>query len=113
MELAYDELSAQIKRITLAGRLDLKGAGEIEQRFTTLAGNAAGDVIIDLKEVEFIASIGMRLLLTCAKAKARQGGRMALYGLRPIVKEALEMAGIDSLVPMFADEAAALAGLSA
>ena len=113
MEILFDETSQNPKRIGLRGRLDLKGSGEIELRFTSLTATDASNVLVDMSEVEFIASIGMRLLLTCAKAKAARGGKLALFGLQPMVTVALETAGIDNLIPLYADEATALAGLRA
>jgi anti-anti-sigma factor len=113
MEILFDETSQNPKRIGLRGRLDLKGSGEIELRFTSLTATDASNVLVDMSEVEFIASIGMRLLLTCAKAKAARGGKLALFGLQPMVTDALETAGIDNLIPLYADEATALAGLRA
>jgi anti-anti-sigma factor len=113
MNLVVDELDPQTKCLRLGGRLDLKGSGEIDLRFTSLTSTDASLIAIDMREVDFIASIGMRLLLTCAKAKAARGGRMVLFGLQPMVGEAMETAGIDSLIPIFPDESAALAGLRA
>lgn len=113
MEIHFDEVDQQAKRIRLNGRLDMKGAGEIDLRFTSLTTTDSSDILVDMNGVDFIASIGMRLLLSCAKAKITRGGRMALFGLQPMVKEALEMAGIDSLIPLFADEPTALVGLKA
>jgi anti-anti-sigma factor len=112
VDIAFEELPSKTKRIKLNGRLDLKGAGEIELRFTSLSSTDGSNVIVDMGEVDFIASIGMRLLLTCAKAKAMRGGKMALFSLQPMVVEAMETAGIDSLIPIYSDEASALAGLS-
>lgn len=112
MDIHFDEIGQQAKRIRLNGRLDLKGSGEIDLRFTSLTTTDGSDILVDMNGVEFIASIGMRLLLSCAKAKITRGGRMALFGLQPMVREALETAGIDSLIPLFADEPAALAGLA-
>jgi anti-sigma B factor antagonist len=111
MEILFNETSQNPKRIGLRGRLDLKGSGEIELRFTSLTATDASNVLVDMSEVDFIASIGMRLLLTCAKAKAARGGKLALFGLQPMVTDALETAGIDNLIPLYADEATALAGL--
>jgi anti-sigma B factor antagonist len=111
MELIYDENSHSPKRIVLRGRLDLKGCGEIDLRLTSLTSTDDSLVLIDMREVDFIASLGMRLLLTCAKAKAARGGRMALFGLQPMVLEALESAGLNSLIPFFSDEQSALADL--
>jgi len=58
--------------------------------------------------VDFIASIGMRLLLTCAKAKKSRGGIFILANLQPFVKEALETSGINTLIPITTDESTAL-----
>ncbi|MFA5082123.1 MAG: STAS domain-containing protein [Hydrogenophilaceae bacterium] len=113
MDIAFDELTPQSRRIRLNGRLDLKGTGEIESRFASLTSTDSNNVLVDMSGVDFLASIGMRLLLTCAKAKTRQGGKMVLISPKPMVWEALETAGLDSLIPIYADEATALAGLSA
>lgn len=113
MEIAVDELNPTTKCLRLAGRLDLKGSNEIDLRFTTLTSTNSDNIAIDMSAVEFIASIGMRLLLSNAKAKAARGGRMVLFGMNALVLEALQTAGIDSLIPMVGDQAAALAELSA
>jgi anti-anti-sigma factor len=111
MDIDFEQLDPRTKRVTLNGRLDLKGSDEISQRFTSLTATDGSNVVVDLSGVEFIASIGMRLLISCAKAKSQRGGQMVLAGLQPLVKEALATAGIDSLIPIHADQAAALAAL--
>jgi len=107
MNLDVDDLAPEVRRIQLNGRLDMKGTGEIELRFTGLTSTDAKHVLVDMSQVEFIASIGMRLLVSCAKAKAARGGKMVLFGTTAMVREALEMAGIDTLIPVVADETAA------
>ena len=111
MDILVDEANQNPKQIGLRGRLDLKGTGEIELRFTSLAATDANDVVIDMSGVDFIASLGMRLLVTCAKAKAARGGRMIMFGLQPMVRKTLEIAGIDSIIPIFADAQSAIASL--
>ena len=112
MEIAVDLIGQDIKRIKLAGRLDMKGSMDVEPRFTALTATNGGSFIVDMAGVDFIASIGMRILLSCAKANAARGGRLVLAGMQPMVREALEMAGIDSLIPFHDDEQAALASLT-
>jgi anti-anti-sigma factor len=112
MDIVVDQLNPQTRCIRLSGRLDMKGAGLIEQRFTTLTATHDNKVIVDMGGVDFLASIGMRLLLTCAKANALRGGQMVLANPQPLVKQALETAGIDDLIPIFADEAIALMAFS-
>jgi anti-anti-sigma factor len=45
----------------------------------------------------------MRMLVMEAKALARRGGKMALLNPTPLVAEALTIAGIDELIPIFDD----------
>lgn len=111
MDITSEQLAEGLKCIRLAGRLDMKNTLDIDMRFTALTATDSGKIIVDLGQVEFIASIGMRLLISCAKANAARGGKMALANLQPLVKETLETAGIDSLIPLYADEASAIAGL--
>jgi anti-anti-sigma factor len=113
MEINVTQLDNGIKRIELDGRLDMKNSQEIDVRFTALTATGSGPVLIDMSKVAFIASIGMRLLLSNAKALANRGGRMVLCNTQPLVQEALETAGLDTLIPLYPDEASAHAALLA
>lgn len=111
MNLHVDEIDPQTRCVRLTGRLDMQGSGEIDLRFTALTTTDDKRIIVDLAGVDFIASIGMRLLLACAKAKSQRGGQVLLTAPQPMVREALETAGIDSLIPIHGDEDTALAAL--
>lgn len=113
MEIVVDEVNPHTKCLKLSGRLDHKGSGEIEMRFTALTSTNSDSIAVDMRDVDFIASIGMRLLLSCAKAKSARGGRMVLFGLQPLVMEALSSAGIDTLIPIQSDRESALSALQA
>ena len=109
MEIEVEESGPGLRWLGLDGRLDMKGALLIDTRFTALTAPFAGTVIVDLARVDFIASIGMRLLLSNAKAMANRGGRMLLCGGSETLRDALSSAGIDVLIPLCADREAALA----
>ena len=51
----------EVMRIALQGRLDLQGAGEIEADFAARTAASDKSAVIDLSEVPFLASIGMRI----------------------------------------------------
>jgi anti-anti-sigma factor len=72
-------------------------------KFTALAATRKAAVLVDLSEVNFIASIGMRTLTSSAKAQANRGGKIVLYNAQPMVREALETAGINQVIPLFDD----------
>lgn len=111
MNIEMSKLDNGIKQINLTGRLDMKGTAQIESTFTIYAATEKAPVLVDMSGVEFIASIGMRMLVMEAKALARRGGKMALLNPTELVAEALRMAGIDELIPIFDDFEAASAHL--
>lgn len=101
MELDYSETDNAIRLIKLSGKLDILGTGEIETRF---AGYCAGEkvrVVVDLSEVDFLASIGIRLLILTAKSIDSRGGKMALLNPTPDIKDVLEITGIPAIIPIY------------
>jgi len=101
MELKYSELENNISLIKLMGKLDIVGVGEIETKF---AGYCAGDkvrVVVDLSEMDFLASIGIRLLTLTAKAVASRGGKMVIINPIPEVQSVLEITGIPAIIPIY------------
>lgn len=88
-----------IRCITLDGRLDAAGAQAAEAEFN--AAVAAGpNVIVDLSKVPFIASVGIRLLVTATQTQAKLGGKMVLMNADEITRKILKTTGIDQLVPV-------------
>lgn len=111
MQLETADLPSGIRQITLTGRLDVQGAGAIDNKFAFAVTTAKMPVLVDLSGVDFIASIGMRLLLMNAKSLNTRGGKLALYRPLPLVHEALTTAGIDLLIPVYGDFDAACTDL--
>lgn len=102
MPITYEDTSLDIRLIKIAGRLDILGTGEIEGKFAALAATERHPVIVDLTEVSFLASIGIRAIITNAKAQLQRGGKMVLFvGENAAVAKTLELTGIDALVPTF------------
>ena len=111
MRLEIATLPSGIKQLTLAGRLDVQGTNQIENKFAFAVTTEKAPVLVDLSEVDFIASIGIRLLLMNAKALKSRGGKLVLYNPQSLVAEALATAGIDLLIPIFDDFDAACTDL--
>jgi anti-anti-sigma factor len=113
MEIQYGELDKDIRLIKLIGKLDIIGTGEIETKF---AGYCTGDkvrVVVDISEVDFLASIGIRLLTLTAKSVASRGGRMALVKPTSEVHRVLEITGIPAMIPVYSQLESAEAVLMA
>jgi anti-sigma B factor antagonist len=101
MELHYSELENNIRLIKLVGDLDIIGVEAIETQFTGYCAGENARVIVDLSEVEFLASIGIRLLTLNAKSVSSRGGRMVLLHPTPDVKSVLEITGIPAIIPIY------------
>ena len=101
MELQYNELDNNIRLIKLIGRLDIIGTGEVETKF---AGYSAGEkvrMVVDLSEVDFLSSIGIRLLMLTAKSVTSRGGKIVILNPIPDVQNVLEIAGIPGIIPIY------------
>ncbi len=108
MKVSVDQVKG-IRRIALEGRLDAAGAQAAEAEFNS-AVDAGPSAIVDLSQVPFIASLGIRMLVAAAQSRAKIGGKLVLVGPDELTMRILKTTGIDQLVPVRAtvDEALAL-----
>jgi anti-anti-sigma factor len=107
-DISFEDVNEKFRRISISGRLDILGNDAISQKFTAMAATASRRVVVDLSNVSYLASIGIRSLITNAKALQSQGGKMVIFvGNNAVVTKVLETTRIDALIPMFADAAAA------
>ena len=114
LSINHEDLSEELRRIWLVGRMDMVGVGAIELPFTALAASRPISVLVDLTGVTFLASVGLRCIIQSAKALDLKGGRMALLvGDNALVRGTLDTVGVGEIIPMFSDKAAALESLSA
>ena len=97
-----------ITKVVLAGSMDLKGALEIDPRFKEIS-QSNDKVIVDLADVNFLASLGMRTLVMSAKSLRERGGQLVLVSAQAEVAKALRSAGLDHIIPLASDMAAASA----
>lgn len=97
-----------ITKIILFGSMDIKGALEVDPRFKEIS-QTRDKIIVDLANVNFLASLGMRTLVVSAKALSSRGGRLVLVDPQTEVERALKSAGLDAIIPIAADSVAAIA----
>ncbi len=112
MDLAFETLPAGPLLITLTGRLDVAGASAVELRFTALTSGHKS-VVVDMAGVEFLASMGLRMLIMAARSVASKGGRLVLWRPTELTASVITTAGVESLLPMLDDRAEAEACVTA
>jgi anti-sigma B factor antagonist len=101
-----------VTKIALRGRLDAPSVERIEADL--LASIEAGDrsAMVDLADVTFVSSVGIRMLLGATETLRRRHARLVLYGAQPLVAESLNLV-IKPLIPLVDTESQALALLDA
>jgi anti-anti-sigma factor len=112
VELEIKNQSDQITHLALRGRLDVAGVGEVELGLTAHTVPRAKPLLLDMSEVTFLSSLGLRMLLTVAKALDRRGAKMVLLSPQQAVRQVLRLSGFDQLIPVRNDEGTALAFLA-
>jgi anti-anti-sigma factor len=98
---------------TPAGRLDHSAAAEFEQAMLPLAGDKqTSGLVMDFAAVDYISSVGLRVLMLTAKAARARKARIAAVALQPIVAEVFAISRFDSVFEMFPTVRDALAAMS-
>ena len=82
--------------LKIEGRLDTTTAPELENAINA-EGDALKSLVIDFKEVNYISSAGLRVLLTAQK-KMNVQGSMELINVSEDVMDILEMTGFADIL---------------
>lgn len=85
-------------QVTLAGRIDPDGVHERGYEFHKLAAFPHKNLVVDMAQVTFIASLGIGMLLTAAKELAATGNKMVLLNPQKLVEGTLRTAGLTGLI---------------
>ncbi|MBR5901202.1 STAS domain-containing protein [bacterium] len=88
------EITSPAPELTVAvkGRLDTLTSPKLESELEPSIAKARS-LVLDLAEVDYLSSAGLRLLLTLQKRFKREGGSFALRNIQPGVMEILRMTG--------------------
>jgi anti-anti-sigma factor len=107
MELTHDDLSDGVRTIKLRGRMDLEGAATIDLKFTSLTATHRAFIVVDLTEVDFMASLGLATLVRNARAVRLREGNMVLLNPKPSVRQVLASTRLDQVLHIYSNLAEA------
>jgi anti-sigma B factor antagonist len=95
--------------LAVAGELDLATAPKVRERLAAAVDSGATEIVVDLRAVTFMDSIGLAAVLH-ARRRLRVGGRLALV-VAPdsYVHLVLEIAGMPRALAIFENRDAAVA----
>lgn len=93
----------------LSGRLDTATSPAAEKTIMQALSPEQSRIVLDMREVAYVSSAGLRIVLLVAKqAKAAQGA-LALFGMQPGVREVFDISGFSRILSILPSEAEAIA----
>ena len=95
-----EEVQNDINIFKLHGRLDTNTSQGFEKKVFQAISDGSKNMIVDFKDLDYISSAGLRVILKATKALKREDGQIMLCAMQDYVKEVFEIAGFDSFLPI-------------
>lgn len=112
MEISLQEHDA-CQILAIRGRLDASTAPLLQARFEAVLAPGRNSFVLDLHDVDYVSSGGLRVLLVLTKKVKAAGGGIVLAALHPFVEDLLRMSGFHTLIPAAATREEAMQLLTA
>ena len=94
-------IEGDITIIAVEGSLDTNTSKEAGDQLTKLVDEGKLKLLIDLTNLDYISSSGLRILLVTSKKLKSQKGEMRICGLNETVKEVFEISGFTMIFNVF------------
>ncbi len=94
------------------GRVDGTNASEFQDAMKSEINESDRAVVLDLQDLTYISSAGLRVVLLIAKDLQRQGAKMAACSLSDPVREVFVISGFDKIIPIHDSQDSAIGALS-
>src|SRR5512140_2939626 len=102
MKIETRELK-HVSVVVVSGRVDSATAPDLQTALQGLLDSEHNQFVIDLKEVEYMSSAGLRVLVAMQKAAKKNGGALRLAQLSARVTEVFELAGLTPVFDIYPD----------
>lgn len=99
--------------VTLAGRLDTNTHAELDEALAPLLASKIHSLVLDLAELNYISSAGVRSIFKARKALAGHGGKVLVARLQPQIQKVFDVVKAVPLDEIFSSVAEADAYLDA
>jgi anti-sigma B factor antagonist/stage II sporulation protein AA (anti-sigma F factor antagonist) len=100
----HPKMSAGVKVVAPAGRIDHASADEFQTALEPHLAECRESepaLVVDMSKVEYISSVGLRVLMVAAKQVKSQNGCIVVAGLTPLVKEVFEISRFNLVFDVF------------
>ena len=100
MEIQETPRPDGITQIALVGKMDARGFHAIDMKFHGYTTGRRKNAIVDCSKLEFVASLGIGLIVSCAQALGKHGARLVVVNPQPAIDEVFRLVGADQIIPI-------------
>ena len=97
LEITQQQLQSTIV-LHVVGAVDSNNAPELQEALLRATEGPTGTVELDLAEVSYMSSAGLRALLLAAKALQKRGERLTLSNVPPQILNVLNLTGFTTFI---------------
>ena len=96
--------------LRVAGRMDAENADQFEQQCESCISDGFTKLVIDLGELKYVSSMGLRSFVAIAKKLRDKGGNLSLCRLTGLVQQVFQITRLDQVLPPHDSVESALMG---
>jgi len=100
MDISEDR-KADAVVLALSGKLDATTAKTFEDKILGVINSGAQRLVVDLAQLEYVSSSGLRVFLLAAKRLRVTDGKIVLCGLQDHVRQVFDLAGFSSIISIY------------
>jgi anti-anti-sigma factor len=96
--------------LIVSGRMDAESAPQFEEKCRACIAEGLTGLVVDLGELTYVSSMGLRSFISVAKTLQDKGGALRICRLRGLVKQVFEITGLLDMFRVYESVDAALLG---
>ena len=100
MDISEDR-KADAVILALSGKLDATAAKNFEEKILAVIDAGAQRLVVDLAQLEYISSSGLRVFLLAAKRLQGAQGKIVLCALQDHIRQVFDLAGFSSIFSIY------------
>jgi stage II sporulation protein AA (anti-sigma F factor antagonist) len=104
-----EEKRGGVKIVELRGRLDASNSSYVERQLQILMDQGERRLVVDLSDLVYISSLGLRVLIVFAKYLQKANGRLALAAMNSHIYEVFKIAGFTGIFSIYPTREEAIA----
>ena len=90
------------------GRIDTNTSTEFEEKLVEILDRSETNIVVDLSEIDYVSSAGLRVFLMAAKKIKSLSGNFILAAMNDHIKEVFDISGFTPIFTITPDTASAV-----